>query len=425
MLRSRRKFIQQFLTGTAVIGMSPKLAKAQPSMKGRVIVVGGGFGGATAAKYIRMWDPDIKVTLIEKNHSFVSCPLSNRVISGVWDINKISRDYSALQDRYGVNIVQDEAVDIDPVSREVVLRSNSKKLSYDKLILAPGVDFSYRELPGLDTYAARRLAPHAWKAGAETMLLRQQIENMPDGGVVAISIPLSPYRCPPGPYERACQIAYYLKENKPRSKLIVLDANENIQSKKTLFSKAWADRYPGIIDYVPLSRLIDVDTEKMTLKLDFEDVKADVVNVIPPQEAGSLAKKNGLVAQRGKWCEVDFLTYESKIVSDIHVIGDSVLASPKMPKSAHMANQHAKVCAAAICALIDGRSPNPEPMLSNTCYSFVGLHEVIHVAAVYAYDSSKKTMAIVPGASGTSEANEAESLYAEAWAHNIWADMLA
>ena len=424
MLKSRRKFIQQVLTGTAAIGLAPRLGKAG-NVKGRVVVVGGGFGGATAAKYIRMWDPDIEVTLIEKSNTFVSCPLSNRVISGVWDITKVSRDYTNLGDRYGVNVVQDMVVDVDPVLKKVILQSGNKKINYDKLIVAPGVDFSYQDLPGLGTPSARQLAPHAWKAGQETILLRKQIEDMPDGGVVAISIPLSPYRCPPGPYERACQIAYYLKEKKPRSKLIILDANENIQSKKALFAKAWSDRYSGIIDYIPLTGLVDVDTRSMTLKLDFEDLGANVINVIPPQEAGWVAKKIGLVSKGGKWCEVDFLTYESKIVPNIHVIGDSVLASPKMPKSGHMANQHAKVCAAAICDLIDGRTPNPQPMLSNTCYSFVGARDVIHVAAVYAYDRSKRTMAIIPGASGTSEANEMESVYAEAWAENIWADMLA
>ena len=398
-------------------------AKSQ-SVGGRVVVIGGGFAGATAAKYIKVWGPTIEVTMVEPDSQFVSCPMSNRVLSGVWNIGQLKKSYQFLNKRYGVKICRDKALGIDPEKREIRLSENDSKLKYDRLIVASGVQFTYDDIPSLKNASSREAFPHAWKAGKQTVLLRQQLQSMRNGGVVVITVPLAPYRCPPGPYERACQIAYYLKNHKPRSKIIILDANEGIQSKKKLFETAWKEIYSDIIEYRPMTRIVDLNVSSKTLFSDFEDLTADVVNIIPPQSAGNLAKDTGLVFGDGRWCDVDFLTYESKLVPNIHVIGDAIAASPKMPKSGHMANQHAKVCAAAICALLGDRNINNNPMLSNTCYSFVDNLNVGHVAAVYAYNREKKQMEIVPGSSGNSFANSGEKIFAESWAENIWADML-
>jgi len=389
-----------------------------------VVVVGGGYAGATAAKYVRMWGPDIEVTLVERDAEFVSCPLSNRVLAGVIQLKDLTRDYGKLQARHGVKLIRDEATAIDPVAQEVRLGKGGV-LKYDRLIVAPGVDILYDEVPGLDSPEAQARVLHAWKAGAQTVALRKQLEAMANGGVYAMTIPKAPYRCPPGPYERACQVAWYFKSSKPRSKVLILDANEDVVSKKGLFMKAWSERYAGIVEYRPNSELTGVDAATLTAKLTFEDVKADVLNVVPPQRAGRVAADAGLITANNRWCGVDFLTYESSSVKNVHVLGDAIMAAPQMPKSGHMANQHAKVCAAAVVALMHGEPVNSQPLVTNTCYSFVSDKEVIHVASVHAYSPEKKTMEIVPGASGVSAAaSELEGQYAEAWGRNIWTDML-
>lgn len=424
MQSSRRKFVRGLSASAFVMGL-PACASVSPSAKivGRVVVIGGGFGGATAARYIRMWSPDIEVTLIEPNQQFVSCPLSNRVLAGTWQIADITRGYEGLQ-QYGVRVVHRTASGIDAVRREVKL-DDGRLLQYDRLIVAPGIELDYDNIPGMRDPTAQQAIPHAWKAGSQTALLRRQLEAMDDGGVYAITVPRSPFRCPPGPYERACQVAHYFRTHKPRSKVLVLDANEDIVSKKGLFRKAWQERYADIIEYHPNNALVDVDVAGRTAKLDFDDVSADVLNVVPPQRAGRIARENGLVTANGRWCEVDFLSYESIAVPNVHVLGDSIMAAPGMPKSGHMANQHGKVCAAAIIELLHGNQPNEAPLISNTCYSFVSDREVIHVAAVYTYDPGQKTMVPVKGAGGLSEAaNEAEAAIAESWGLNIWNDVL-
>jgi NADPH-dependent 2,4-dienoyl-CoA reductase/sulfur reductase-like enzyme len=248
---------------------------------------------------------------------------------------------------------------------------------------------------------------------------------MPDGGVYAISIPKAPYRCPPGPYERACQVAWYFKTDKPRSKVLILDANEKVQSKEALFTKVWKERYAGIVEYRPNSQLMDVDAATLSAKLEFEDVTADVLNVVPPQRAADIAARAGLINVNDKWCAVDWLTFESTARKNVHVLGDAVMAAPLMPKSGHMANQHAKVCAAAIIDLLHGEAVNAAPMMTNTCYSFVSDKDVIHVASVHKYDAEKKTLLTVQGSGGVSSApNVAEGGFAEAWGRNLWADML-
>jgi NADPH-dependent 2,4-dienoyl-CoA reductase/sulfur reductase-like enzyme len=268
---------------------------------------------------------------------------------------------------------------------------------------------------------------HAWKAGEQTVTLRKQLEAMPDGGVFAMAIPLAPYRCPPGPYERACQVAEYFSKSKPKSKVLILDANDDVTSKGPLFKKAWAERYKGIVEYRGKHRVTDVDATTNTLKFEFnDDLKANVLNVIPNMRAGDIAVNAGLATANKRWCEVDFLTFESKAAKNVHVLGDSIQIAPGMPKSGHMANQHGKTCAAAVVALLMGKEVNPMPIYNNTCYSFVSSEDVVHVASVHKYDAEKKTMLTVPGSGGVSSAaNELEGRYAHAWARNIWADTLA
>ena len=424
MNRSRRRFVQA-MSASVLLGASAGCSANanKPKAVGRVVVIGAGYAGATAARYLRMWSPDLAVTLVEPNRQFVSCPMSNRVLAGDWEMSDITRSYAGLKQR-GVQLIHQSADEIDPVKRVVSLR-DGQKLQYDRLIVAPGIELVYDDIPGMRDPAARERIPHAWKAGPQTALLRQQLVDMPDGGVYAITVPPTPYRCPPGPYERACLVASYFRDHKPHSKVLVFDANNDIQAKKALFRKAWQERYAGMIEYLPDNALMDVDVASRTAILDFEDVKADVLNVVPPQRAGRIARDAGLITANGRWCEVDFLSYESIAVPHVHVLGDAVMAAPRMPKSGHMANQHAKVCAAAIIELLHGGMPNSSPLITNTCYSFVSTAEAIHVASVHKYDSQRRTMVAVEGAGGLSNAaNEAEGAIALSWANNIWHDIL-
>ncbi|MGM9426178.1 FCSD flavin-binding domain-containing protein [Hydrogenophaga sp. MI9] len=405
------------LAGCAAVGGQPP----------RVVVVGGGFGGATAAKYLRLFsDHGIEVTLVEPAAAFVSCPVSNLVLQGSRALADITLSYDALARHHGVRIVRDRVSAIDTDRRRVRLAGGAE-LPYDRLILSPGIDFLWDALPGLSAEGAREKVLHAWKAGPQTVALRRQLEAMPDGGVYALTIPPAPYRCPPGPYERACMVASYFKQAKPRSKVIVFDANDDIVSKKALFLQAWSEHYPGLIEYRPKHRLADVDAATLTLKFDLQDdVRAAVANVLPEMRAGDIAVRSGLATANGRWCEVDFLSFESKAAKHIHVLGDAIQIAPAMPKSGHMANQHGKTCAAAVVALLQGQAPPPQPLYANTCYSFVTATAAMHVSSVHRYDAEKKTMLTVPGAGGlSSAASEAEAQYAHAWARNIWADTLA
>ena len=424
----RRQFIQTTALGSAagVMGLSG-CATVGGGSGPKVVVVGGGYGGATAAKYVRMWsDYGIQVTLVEPNASFVSCPISNLVIGGSKTMADITTPYDNLTRRHGVTVVQDSVTSIDPQARKVKLASGGE-LDYDRLILSPGVDLMNDTLPGLMKPGAQDKVLHAWKAGPQTVALRRQLESMRDGGVYAITIPMAPYRCPPGPYERACQVANYFSKAKPKSKVLILDENDDVTSKGPLFKKAWADRYKGIIEYRPKHKVVDVDAATNTLKFEFnDDLKADVLNVLPMMRAGAIAVNTGLATANKRWCEVDFLTHESKAAANIHVLGDAIQVAPLMPKSGHMANQHGKTCAAAVVALLTGKQVNPLPIYNNTCYSFVSDQEVVHVASVHRYDAEKKTMLTVPGSGGVSSAaTELEGFYALAWARNIWADTLA
>ncbi len=423
----RRQFIQAG-SAASVLGLAAGCAATGGGgAGGHVVVVGGGYGGATAAKYIRMWSNGrVAVTLVEPGDAFVSCPISNLVLGGSKQMADITTPYDNLAKRHGVKIVKDRATAIDVDKRQVRL-AGGDTLSYDRLVLSPGIEFMWDALPGLKKPGAQDKVLHAWKAGPQTAALRKQLEAMPDGGVYALAIPLAPYRCPPGPYERVCQVAHYFSKTKPKSKVLVLDANDDVTSKGALFKKAWADRYKGIIDYRPKHNLTDVDAATGTLKFEFnDDIKAQVLNVVPPQRAGDIAHHAGLTTANRRWCEVDWLTMESKAAQNVHILGDALQVAPGMPKSGHMANQHGKVVAAAIVALLSGRAPNALPIYNNTCYSFVSDTDVVHVASVHRYDAEKKTMLAVPGSGGVSmAASELEGKYAMAWARNIWADTLA
>jgi NADPH-dependent 2,4-dienoyl-CoA reductase/sulfur reductase-like enzyme len=419
----RRLFLQA--SGASLALASTGCATIGGSAKPQVVVVGGGYGGATAAKYVRLWsDGDIDVTLIEPNASFISCPLSNLVLGGSKQLADVTISYDALA-RHGVRILRDSVQSIAAEKRTVTLASG-QTIGYDRLIVSPGIEFLWDQLPGMQKPGAQDRILHAWKAGAQTTALRAQLEAMPDGGVYAMTIPAAPYRCPPGPYERACQIAHYFSQRKPKSKVLILDGNDDVVSKGALFKKVWQERYGSIIEYRRGFKTVDIDAGGRAAISELDDrVQADVLNVIPPQRAGAIAVQSGLANASGRWCTVDFVTFESTQAKNIHVLGDAILAAPLMPKSAHMANQHAKVCAAAVVDLLNGRAPEPKPMLTNTCYSFVSDKDVIHVASVHAYDAEKKTLLVVPGSGGLSTAASAlEGEYAMSWARNIWADTL-
>ena len=408
------------LAGCAVSGNT--MAKSL----GHVVVVGAGFGGATAAKYIRLWSGNtIDVTVVERNATHVSCPMSNLVLGGSRKIDELTQSYDGLK-AVGIKVVQGEVVSIDNTKKTVALKDGSA-LKYDRLIVAPGVDFLFEDIKGYDA-AAQATVFHAWKAGAQTVALRKQLEAMPDGGTYAIAIPKAPYRCPPGPYERACQVASYFKANKPKSKVLILDGNEDVQSKKGLFMKAWNGEYKGIIEYRNNWEAKELNAATKTVTSDLGDVvKADVLNVIPPMRAGDIAKTANLITANKRWCEVDFVTMESKAAGaqGIHVLGDAIQIAPGMPKSAHMANQHGKTAAAAIVETMNGRTPQAL-MMTNTCYSYIDDKRVVHVASVHQYDADKKTMVTVAGSGGLStEANELEGVYAWGWAQTIWADSFA
>nr|WP_242616947.1 NAD(P)/FAD-dependent oxidoreductase [Rivibacter subsaxonicus] len=406
------------LTGCATGSAVPASAK--------VVVIGGGYGGATAAKYVRLLsDHKIDVVLVEPEAAFISCPLSNLVLAGTGKLGDLTVSYEALQRRHGVKLVRDRASRIDPAAKTVTLAGGAS-IRYDKLVLSPGIELMFDRVEGLAAAQQSGQVLQAWKAGPETEALFRQLQAMRDGGTYAITIPEAPYRCPPGPYERACMVAAYFKREKPKSKVLILDANPDVTSKGPLFKKAWAELYPGMVEYRPQHKTVAVDAKGGAIKFEVqEDVKADVLNVLPPMRAGRIAVDTGLANSNARWVGVNYQSFEATAAKDIFVVGDSIQIAPLMPKSGHMANSHAKVAAAAIVAQLSGWEINPRPMLTNTCYSFVGDELVIHVASVHAFDAAEKTFKTVAGSGGVSaERSAVEALYAKGWARNIWADSL-
>lgn len=422
----RRSFLQSS-AALGLLGLAGCASTSIPS-KAKVVVIGGGYGGATAAKYVRLLsDNKIDVVLIEPQDAFISCPISNLVLSGGKQIADLTTSYAGLSRNHGVTVVKDYASAIDTAKKTVTLAGGAT-IAYDKLVVSPGVELMFGSIEGLKDANASGQVLQAWKAGAETLALRRQLEAMPNGGVYAITIPEAPYRCPPGPYERASVIAGYFKAAKPRSKVLILDANPDVTSKGPLFKKVWAEQYKGIIEYRGQHKATAVDAKAGIIKFDVQDdVKANVLNVLPSMRAGTIAVQASLNNQaNNRWCGVNYLTFESTATKDVHVLGDSIQVAPAMPKSGHMANNHGKVAAAAIVAQLSGWEVNPAPMLTNTCYSFVDNKNVIHVASVHEYVVAEKTFKAVAGSGGVSAGpTELEGVYALNWASNIWADSLS
>jgi len=421
----RRQFIGQ---GTAALGLLAGFSSLAHAhlQKAQILVIGGGYGGATAAKYLRLFSNNTaQVTLIEPNTSFISCPLSNLVVGGSRTLADLTSPYDTLSKRHGIKMIQDSVISIDPNKRIVKLTSG-KVLPYDKVVVSPGVSLLMDSIEGLASANKAGVTLQAWKAGPETVALHKQLAAMRDGGTYAISIPEAPYRCPPGPYERACQVASFFKQYKPKSKVFILDANQDVVSKGALFKKVWAEQYPGMVEYLPKYNVTAVDAKTKTIKFEIQDdIKADVLNLLPAMSAGEIAVKTGLANSNGRWVNVNFLNFESTAQKHIHVLGDSIQVAYAMPKSGHMANQHAKVAAAAIIAELTDWEVNPAPVLNNTCYSFVNATEVIHVASVHQYITAERTFKPVPGSGGVSPGpTTLEGVYAWGWAHNIWADTL-
>jgi NADPH-dependent 2,4-dienoyl-CoA reductase/sulfur reductase-like enzyme len=423
---SRRDLLKALSAAAATSALSACATMDSKKPIGKVVVIGAGYGGATAAKYLRLWSEGaIDVTLVEPNEAFISCPISNLVLAGSRTMADITVSYAGL-DKHGVKRARDTVTAIDADKKQVRLASGGA-LPYDRLVVSPGIDFMYERLQGWSA-AAEGTVLHAWKAGPQTLALRRQLTELKDGGVVVMAIPLAPYRCPPGPYERACQIAWYLKQSKPKSKLIVLDANPDYVSKKPLFSRVFGEDYKGIVDYRVASPVTEIDPKTGTLVTEIGDkVRGDVVNFIPPQRAANIARDAGLITSNNRWCEVDWTTLESIKVKGVHVLGDATLSAPAMPKSGHMANQHGKAAAAAIVELLNGRAVTP-PTMANTCYSFIDDKNAVHVASVHRWVTEKKTLEPVAGAGGISSQDRAswalEGAYANGWAQTIWADML-
>lgn len=410
-----------------LVGCAATPGTAIVPSKARVLVVGGGYGGATAAKYVRLLSGyQIDVVLVEPSEAFVSCPASNLVLGGTRTLADLTTPYAGLVTKHGVRLVKDMVASIDPAKKVAVLASGPS-IAYDKLVLSPGVEMMWDSVQGSQAANASGEVLQAWKAGGETVALRRQLAAMPDGGVYAITIPEAPYRCPPGPYERACQVASYFKAAKPKSKVLILDANPDVTSKGALFKKVWAEQYAGIVEYRPQHKAVGVVAASRTIKFEVQsDVRADVLNVLPSMRAGGIAVRTGLANANARWCHVNWLNFESTAAKDIHVIGDAIQLAAGMPKSGHMANNHAKVAAAAIVAELNGWQINAAPVLTNTCYSFIDAKNVIHVASVHEYVAAEKTFKTVAGSGGVSPGpTELEGAYGWNWARTIWADSLS
>ncbi|MFZ5482870.1 MAG: FCSD flavin-binding domain-containing protein [Pseudomonadota bacterium] len=422
MTLDRRDFLRG-LGGLLAVTATPALGRARP----RVVVVGAGYGGATCARYLKRWAPAVEVTLIEPNPRFISCPMSNTVLAGWNRLDDLSFAYTDLAktvDRF----VPDRVTAIDP-DRRRVMTVGGHAFDYDRLVLSPGVELMFERIAGYDANA-QATVKHAWQAGPEqTGVLRRQLEAMPDGGVFVIGIPMAPFRCPPAPYERICLVADYLKRAKPRSKIVVLDGNDDIIAKKDLFLAAWSRHYgfgteASLIDYRPANIVTELDLGLRTVRSEFDAVQGDVLNLIPPMRAAALTGAVGArTGDDGHWCPVDYTSFESSVVPHIHILGDAILSN--LSKAAALANNGGKLCAYALSEIFAGRAPDPAPVLTSTCYSASARDAAFHVATVFRYNPAERSMDVQPG-SGLSERESAEEFkYMRGWARNIWADTLA
>jgi NADPH-dependent 2,4-dienoyl-CoA reductase/sulfur reductase-like enzyme len=401
---------------------APAIAKARP----KVVVVGAGYGGGTFARYLKLWDPRFEVTLIEPNDRFVSCPMSNTVIAGLNEVQDITFPYDFIKAKVD-RFVKDTVTAVDPAKRSV-WTAGGKRFNYDRLVLAAGVELMFDKVQGYDA-RAQAVVKHAWKAGPEqTGVLRRQLQAMPDGGVFVMSVPMPPYRCPPAPYERVSLVANYFKKAKPRSKIILLDGNPDIASKKALFQAAWQKHYgygsdDSMIDYRPSNLPTALDVAGMKISTDFDDVKGDVINLVPPMRAAAITGQIGArTGDNGTWCPVDYLTLESTEVPNVHILGDSILSN--LSKAAALANNTGKLCAYALVEIYNGRSPDPAPVVTSTCYSASTEHTAFHVATVFRYNPAEKSMEVQHGGGVSAAESEQEFTYMRGWAKNIWADTL-
>lgn len=428
MIQTKRRQLMGMLGASALGAVLPHQALAATISKvptntgasGRVVVIGGGMAGATVAKYLRLWGGSkVSVTLVERDARYTSNIMSNLVLSGAYSLSNLYFTYDKLKSNYGVQVTNGEVKAIDPVGKKVTLASGTV-LPYDRLVIAPGIDFDV--IPGLEN--AGNTIVHAWKAGAQTTTLQSQIAAMKAGGVFVMSIPAAPYRCPPGPYERACVVADYLKRRKPGSKVIVLDANADIIAEKANFSNAFNVIHKGVIEYRPATTVLSIDPATKTFKTNLGDIKGDVINPIPSQRAGQIIASSGLANVNQRWAGVDVLSYESTAIKGIHVIGDA--SATTQPKAGHIANQEAKVCADAISRILAGGSPDPAPMTNSACFSPITATTASWLTAIFAYDQGTAAMKVVPGASGEAPGpskDNYEDMFV--WYKNLMADSFA
>lgn len=423
---NRRDFIKLAASGTAATGAVAALGFPYIAFGAsqKVVVVGGGAGGAIAAKYIKMMNKKIDVTLVEANETYYTCFMSNEVIGGERDVETLAFKYDGLRAR-GIKVIHEMAEMVDNNKKTVTL-ANGDELIYDRLVLSPGIDFKWGEIEGY-TEEAADIMPHAYKAGEQTTLLTNQLMAMKDGGTVVVAPPANPFRCPPGPYERVCQIAHYLKHNKPKSKIIVVDAKDQF-SKQGLFTQGWKELYQDIIEWIPSKEtgggVVAVNPSKMIAATEFDDFKADVINIIPPQKAGHIAHASGCTDESG-WCPVDLGTFESKQQKGIYVVGDASIATG-LPKSGYAANSEAKICAAAVVASLEDTEMSV-PSYVNTCYSIIAPNYGISVAAVYKLADDRSSIEKISGGltptDATDYARQREAQYAYSWFANVTHDM--
>ena len=425
----RRHFIQQlsagFLLGTSGSqGLAANLGKTLGLP--RVIVVGAGFGGLTAAKYLRLLSQHkIEVLLIDPSPTFISSPMSNLIFSNQFELHQLIFSRQAMVNKHGIRYIQDTVSRIDPEKQNILL-SSGEKLNYDRLVISPGISYLFDDYAGIRDKKNGEGIVHAMQAGPQTIQLKKSLQAMKDGGVFAITIPVAPYRCPPSPYERACQVGLYFKKYQPKSKVLILDANPDVTSKSLLFKKVWANHFPKMIEYRNNHTLMDVDLQDGRLLFEVQDdITADVLNIIPPMRAGDIAHTSGLTNINRRWCGIDFQTYESTVISKIHVLGDATQGADLMPKSAQIAYGQGIACAHAITERFLNQSLKLQPQYNNLCYSFMTESTAAHIKTDHLYNSNLKTMSVIQGSQELSNSPSVEDFkQGVKWAKDIWKDIL-